>query len=333
LVLGALPAAAQTMPPDEDAPTEQPQPKPAQAAKPQASDSVAARLGRLEEKVQSLQVMIGTLQSFSGNKAAASVSVEAPRAAQPAGQSDLGPRLDALETQIAALTSHIEQIGRQMSALEAKLSALQAAPPSAAPLRQGEAPNAPGDTDTASVDAPNDPEPESSGTPRWYGPKPGSDEFAALLESDAVPPGSSGSDHAPRNLTAPLPGADVQALYQRGYAALLQKDYGGAEAAFRQLVETYPSDQLAGDAQYWLGETYYMRGQYKNAADSFLKGYQKYKSGQKAPDTLLKLGMALAELGQKDAACSTFGELKAKYPAAPAHIADEAQAWRNKTGC
>jgi tol-pal system protein YbgF len=90
---------------------------------------------------------------------------------------------------------------------------------------------------------------------------------------------------------------------------------------------------LAGDAQYWLGETYYMRGQYKNAADSFLKGYQNYKSGQKAPDTLLKLGMALAELGQKDAACSTFGELKAKYPAAPAHIADEAKAWRNKTGC
>ena len=49
-----------------------------------------------------------------------------------------------------------------------------------------------------------------------------------------------------------------------------------------------------------------MRGQYKNAADAFLKGYKKYKSGDKAPDTLLKLGMSLAELGQKDAACSTL---------------------------
>jgi tol-pal system protein YbgF len=330
-LLGVVPVAAQTMPPYEEAPAEQPDPKPAQAAKPQGGDSVAARLGRLEEKVQSLQVMLGTLQSFSGSKAAASVSVEAPRAAQPGAQGDLGPRLEALETQIAALTSHIERIGRQMSALEAKLSALQAAP-----LRQGEAPPAPADSATASVAAPSDAESGGPGKPRWYGPEPGSDELAALLERNAASdasPGTPGGDNAPRNLTAPLPGVDVQELYQQGYAALLQKDYGGAETAFRQLVDTYPSDQLAGDAQYWLGETYYMRGQYKNAADSFLKGYQKYKSGQKAPDTLLKLGMALAELGQKDAACSTFGELKAKYPAAPAHIADEAKAWRNKTGC
>ena len=343
LALSALPGVAQDLPPDEDAPADQPEPKPAQAAKPQSGDSVAARLGRLEEKVQGLQVMMGTLQSFSGNKAAATVSVEAPQAAQPPAQAGLGPRLDALETQIAALTSHIEQIGRQMSALEAKLSALQAGPapltPQAEPppLRQGEAPAPPADTATASVAAQSDAEPGGPGKPHWYGPKPGSDELAALLESDASPdlspPGSAKADNTPRNLTAGLPGAGVQALYQQGYAALLQKDYGGAEVAFRRLVETYPSDQLAGDAQYWLGETYYMRGQYKNAADSFLKGYQKYKSGQKAPDTLLKLGMALAELGQKDAACSTFGELKAKYPTAPAHITDEAQSWRKKTGC
>ena len=65
-----------------------------------------------------------------------------------------------------------------------------------------------------------------------------------------------------------------------------------------------PNDPLAGNAQYWIGETYYVRGQYKNAADAFLKGYKKYKSSEKAPDTLLRLGMALAELGQKDAACS-----------------------------
>ena len=87
----------------------------------------------------------------------------------------------------------------------------------------------------------------------------------------------------------------------------------------------YPDDPLAGNAQYWIGETYYVRGQYKNAADAFLKGYKKYKSSEKAPDTLLKLGMALAELGQKDAACSTLNELETKYPEAPEHIRDEAK--------
>ena len=288
--------------------------------------------------MQSLQVMMGTLESFSGAKSGVTLTVEAqPPApqAQPA-PSDLGPRLDALETQISALTSHIEQIGKQMSALEAKLSALQAMPTPAPvppqaespPLRQGEAPAAPADTATASVATPSDAEPGGPGKPRWYGPKTGSDELGALLERD----GTSGGDNAPRNLTAALPGTDAQTLYQQGYGALLQKDYGAAEVAFRQLVETHPGDALAGDAQYWLGETYYVRGEYKNAADAFLKGYQKYK-GQKAPDTLLKLGMSLAELGQKDAACSTFNELKAKYPGAPVEIGDEAKAWRKKTGC
>ena len=114
---------------------------------------------------------------------------------------------------------------------------------------------------------------------------------------------------------------------------MLQKDYASAEIAFSQLVDAYPNDPLASNAQYWLGESYYVRGQYKNAADAFLKGYKKYKSGDKAPDTLLKLGMSLAELGQKDAACSTFDELKTKYPRAPEHIGDEAKAWRKKAGC
>ena len=113
----------------------------------------------------------------------------------------------------------------------------------------------------------------------------------------------------------------------------MQKDYAGAEVAFRELVDAYPNDPLAGNAQYWIGETYYVRGQYKNAADAFLKGYKKYKSSEKAPDTLLKLGMSLAELGQKDAACSTFDELKTKYPGAPEHIRDEAKAQRKQAGC
>src|SRR6185369_17950738 len=105
-----------------------------------------------------------------------------------------------------------------------------------------------------------------------------------------------------------------------------QKDYAGAEGAFRGLVRAYPDDPLAGNAQYWIGESYYRRGQYKNAADAFLKGYKKYKSGDKAPETLLKLGMSLAALGQKDAACSTFGELKTKFPKAPETVRDEVKA-------
>lgn len=333
--LPALPCFAQENPPQAEW-----APAPAPQAKAQGDLSVGARLGRLEEKIRDLQVMVGTLESFVRAKPGAVLPQEAPpplaQAQSAAG--DLGPRIDALETQIAALTSHIEQIGRQMSALEAKLSAAPALPeplpPRAEPLpeRQGQAPAPPSATADTAVAAASGNRGDDGDTskPRWYGPKPGTDAVADLLEGEAA---ANEADGAPQSLVAALPGGDAQALYQQGYGALLQKDYAGAEGAFRQLLDAYPEDPLAGDAQYWIGETYYVRGQYKNAADAFLKGYKKYKSGQKAPDTLLKLAMALAALGQKDAACSTFNELKTKYPGAPAHVVDEAKAERKKAGC
>jgi tol-pal system protein YbgF len=337
--------------------------------KPQGGDSLASRLDRLEGRVKDLQVTIGTLQSFISTKPSVTLPQEAPAPPPRMQVSDpsLGPRIDALETQIKALTNHVEQIGRQMSALEAKLSELQlppAPPPVPAPtqekpplrqgeatmpspqqeatpppLRQGEAAQPPAEPDTASIAAAGDAgnagnredENYDPSKPRWYGPKPGSEDFAAFIQREAgVEPST---EEPPQSLAAHLGGASAQSLYQQGYGALLQKDYAGAEGAFRELVEAYPNDPLAGDAQYWIGETYYVRGQYKNAADAFLSGYKKYKSGQKAPDTLLKLGMSLAELGQKEAACSTFDELKAKFPKAPEAVSDEAKAWRKKAGC
>ena len=336
LSLTALPCLAQEdQPPEEQAPT--------QAAKPQGGDSVDARLGRLEEKVQGLKVSIGTLESFLRTKPATTLPQEAP-APVAQGEGDLGPRIDALETQITALTSHIEQMSKKMSALEAKLATASVTLPPPSPPRAETAPERQGQAspraDTPSASAAGD-SADSGDTskPRWYGAKRGDDQVAKLLEnqaaSEASSPGAGNEtpDDKPQNLVAALPSGDAQALYQQGYGALLQKDYMGAEGAFRQLVDAYPNDPLAGSAQYWIGETYYVRGQYKNAADAFLKGYKKYKSGDKAPDTLLRLGMSLAELGQKDAACSTFNELKAKYPAAPEQIAAEAKAQRKKTGC
>jgi len=175
---------------------------------------------------------------------------------------------------------------------------------------------------------------DDTSKPRWYGPRPGEDQTSALppgAPQPLSPPGA--PDGQPQRLMAALPGDDAHSLYERGYGALAQKDYAGAEVAFRQLIESYPKDPLAADAQYWIGESFYRRGQYKAAADAFLQGYKKYKSGDKAPETLLKLGMSLAALGQKDAACSTFGELKTKFPKAPETVRDEVKAEQKKARC
>lgn len=126
---------------------------------------------------------------------------------------------------------------------------------------------------------------------------------------------------------------DPKALYERGLRDLQAGKYTGAQADFVQLVTDFPTHKLAGNAQYWLGETYYVRQQYKLAAQAFLAGYTKYADSSKAPDSLLKLGMAMIALEQKKTGCDAFAELGAKYPDASAAITKRAAIERERAGC
>jgi tol-pal system protein YbgF len=306
----------------------------------EGGDSINARLSRVEQKLAELQALVGALQSFTHAN-------PAPMPAQdtnggvpepPLSQRDLGTRVSVLETQIGALTAELEQINQRLNALNAAPAAqapLPLAPSSPPPDRQGDA-GPPPDQAMAAMAASAGDAGDSNDTskPRWYGPRPGEDQTSALppwAPQPLSPP--TASDGQPQRLTAALPGDDAHSLNEKGHGALTQNDYAGAEVAFRQLIESYPKDPLAADAQYWIGESFYRRGQYKAAADAFLSGYKKYKSGDKAPETLLKLGMSLAALGQKDAACSTFGELKTKFPKAPETVRDEVKAEQKKARC
>ncbi len=109
-------------------------------------------------------------------------------------------------------------------------------------------------------------------------------------------------------------------LYDAGYNYLISNDYASAETTFKTFLRNYPQDELSGNAQYWLGETFFARGDYRQAANEFLKGYKSYKQSQKGPDNLLKLGMSLHRLGQSEAACQTYTELKSKYSNLPGHV-------------
>ena len=93
-------------------------------------------------------------------------------------------------------------------------------------------------------------------------------------------------------------------------------DYAGAEKGFKTFVQRHPQHVLAGNAQYWLGETYYARRDYQNAMAAFAEGYKAYKASPKGPDNLLKLGITLAVLGRKADACSVFSRFNQDYPRA-----------------
>ncbi len=127
--------------------------------------------------------------------------------------------------------------------------------------------------------------------------------------------------------------SDAEALYKDAYSHMLRRDYASAQNAFGALVKNHPQSRMAGNAQYWLGETYYVRGKYRPAADAFLKAYRNYSKGIKAPDSLMKLALSLTRLGQKGAACKTFDELDAKYPDAPGHVKQRAGMERRRAGC
>jgi tol-pal system protein YbgF len=131
-----------------------------------------------------------------------------------------------------------------------------------------------------------------------------------------------------------LPAGSEMDQYNYAFSLLRKADYDGAEAAFNEFITVHPDSQLSGNAYYWLGETYYVRTRYNDAAIAFLKGYQRFPNGEKAPDNLLKLGMSLARLDNKKAeACATFGELKSKFPDAPQTVRDKAAQESSAAGC
>ena len=112
-------------------------------------------------------------------------------------------------------------------------------------------------------------------------------------------------------------GGTPEQVYESAYDQYMNRQFGEAEAGFRLFLSRHRDHELAGNAQYWLGETYFVQGKYKEAARSFLTGFQTYPKSPASAERALKLGMSLGKLGQKDQACGAFSEVPKKYPAPP----------------
>jgi tol-pal system protein YbgF len=130
-----------------------------------------------------------------------------------------------------------------------------------------------------------------------------------------------------------LPAGSASAQYNAAFGLLKQADYPAAEEALKTFVAQHPKDAMAGSAQYWLGETYYTRGRYAEAASAFAEGYKNYPKGSKAADDLLKLGMSLARANQKQNACLAFAQLDHDFPNAGSSIKEHSLAEKKRLGC
>ena len=133
--------------------------------------------------------------------------------------------------------------------------------------------------------------------------------------------------------SAALTGGTPQEHYDQAFGLLSKAQYEQAASAFNAFLKQHANHELAGNAKYWHGETYYVQGQYTEAAVTFAEGFQDYPNSAKAPDNLLKLGKSLAALDQNDDACGTYAELIRRYRTASPTILKKAKAEQRRLSC
>jgi tol-pal system protein YbgF len=268
------------------------------------------RVNRLESDLSILQRQVYT---GAGGAAGAAASGNAQMPTSVAAS--LEERVSQLESQMQSLTGRIEEVGHKADVLKSQLDRLSKDMDfRLSALEKGGAGGA------AAPGATPAPGAQSSATPAGAGGAGGAEAPPAPVKKLAGP-------------GQVLPVGTAQQQYEYARALLIQQDYAGAEKAFSAFLNARQDDPLAGSAQYWLGETYYVRANYDQAAKTFAEGYQKYPKSPKAPDTLLKLGMSLIQLNRKKDACEVLSALQHRYPNAPANVKQAAQRERQRAGC
>ena len=130
-----------------------------------------------------------------------------------------------------------------------------------------------------------------------------------------------------------LPDDIPEKQYEFATSFLKVGDYNTAERAFREFVLANPENALAGNAQYWYAETFRIRQLYTDAASAYLEGYQKYPKGNKAPVNLLKLGVSMIQIGEKDQGCLMISGVKEQYPKANQSVLQKAKYEEKKFEC
>ena len=303
-------------------------------ARAQSSDleSLSQRVEQLQRELQDLRRAIYNAEAPASAEGGASgmTNVQAAR---------LNLRLSQFESALRTLTNQVEEMGfaidrvnMRMDSLVAdvdrRLQALEGGGPAPAATATAPAATAPASASTATGTA------EAGGQPRVLGTVSQSD--VESFQGTRVEPTAQVSQDQQAAMTTgtyQLPEGSIEDQYKHAFALLRQANYAEAEQALGAFIDRYPDDPLAGNAQYWLGETYYVRGDYQQAAVTFAEAYKNYPNGAKAPDNLLKLGLSLASLGNSADACGTFAELMRRYPESSPGIVRRARTESQKLNC
>lgn len=272
---------------------------------------MANRLQRLENELQTLSREVyrgGARPPASGGAAPAMTGNVA---------ADFEVRLQRLESEMQTLTGRYEEAGFQVAQLREQLAKMQQDLEfRLSRLEQGQSGGL------------------SAGSAPLAGEAPPAAEPAAASPGAGKPASAANSNAAPAAGGFNLPNGSAQEQYDFAFNLLRQAEYDKAELAFTRFIEANSASPLASNAQYWLGESFYVRGKYKEAAVAFAEGYQKYPKSTKAPDSLLKLSLSLSAMKSNEDACAALTELNRAYKTtAPQTILRRAEAEKNRLKC
>jgi tol-pal system protein YbgF len=162
----------------------------------------------------------------------------------------------------------------------------------------------------------------------------GADPGYGRPPAGAAPSGAGSNPPYAVATTSPPPASgSPRDVYDAGVVYLQRRDYAAAEETFRDFLRLYPSDRLAADAQFNLGESLFQRQSYQDAADAFVQLSKRYETSPKAPDALLRLGQSLAALNEKELACVAFADVGRKYPRAQPSVKQAIEREQKRARC
>jgi tol-pal system protein YbgF len=316
----------------------------------------------LLNKVDRLQREISTLQRqvYRGESrlpAAAQPLPVKPAPADPQSAARNSVRLAQLENEIRRLTGQMEEVDFRIREIQARLDKLVADMDQrlttlegsgqpvgdAAAAPRGTQPLAP--LPQAATPALTPP-PSATLVPPNIGSQPGvlgtipknlavTSPKGPVAPPIAPPPSATARTTVATPVAQPvLPPGTPKSQYDYALSLMRQKlDFAAAEIAFKAFIEQHPKDGLTGNAYFWLGQTFYARKSFQDAVFAFAEGFQKFPTGTKAPDSLLKLGMSLSRLNKQREACTTYGRLFAKFPKASPRLKARADRERIQAKC
>ena len=236
-------------------------------------------------------------------------------------------KLNEIEDQFRELTNKFEEVNFKLDKLSARVTKIQ----SDNQLRFSDLENSESEIKKTKTKKTL----PGSSQPADFGANPGYSvsNLPEKQETSSIESAQTVITEEPEQRESLLPDKPPQEQYEFAVSFMKIGDYETAEFALKEFIQKNKDHDLAGNAQYWYGETFRIRQLYSDAATAYLDGYQNYPKSKKAPDNLLKLGITMVQLGEKDQGCKMISGVKKEYPKANKSVLQKAQYEQKKFKC